>query len=62
MKCFVKYVNVNHMMPTRYGTSGVLELKGMFKDDLKASEGTSLSVEKRNELAKKVRDHFIKKY
>jgi len=38
MKCFVKYVNVNHIMPTRYGTSSVLELKGIFKEELKAHE------------------------
>ena len=62
MKCFVKYVNVNHIMPTRYGTAAVLELKGIFRDDLKANETNSIPVEKRNELAKKVRELFITKY
>ena len=42
MKCFVKYYNVNHIMNTRYTTSGgsqsgggSLEVKGIFKDALK---------------------------
>ena len=38
MKCFVKYVNVNHLMPTRYMTSKVLELKSVFRDPLKEAD------------------------
>jgi len=41
MKCFVKYYNVNHVMNTRYTTSGgsqgggSLEVKAIFRDALK---------------------------
>ena len=48
MKCFVKYYNVNHVMNTRYTTSGgavggSLEVKGIFKAALKeAGQGSDV--------------------
>merc|ERR1711981_1036737 len=33
IKPFVKYVNLNHIMPTRFAIAGELELKEMVKDD-----------------------------
>ena len=39
MKCFVKYINVNHLMPTRYSVSKVLDLKVIFKGPLKETDG-----------------------
>ena len=62
MKCFVKYMNVNHMMPTRYSVSSNLDIKSMFKDQLKEASGKHLSREQRTNLAKQVREHFIGKY
>ena len=56
MKCFVKYMNVNHIMPTRYTTSdknsGNLEVKSIFKKALKDAGTACLTVNKRRELAK----------
>jgi large subunit ribosomal protein L27e len=33
MKPFVKYVNLNHMMPTRYSVTGEIDFKGIVSDD-----------------------------
>merc|ERR1712224_937146 len=62
MKCFVKYMNVNHMMPTRYSVNQNLDVKQMFKEDLKNTNGKHLSLETRTKLAKQVRTHFMEKY
>ena len=62
MKCFVKYMNVNHMMPTRYSVNQNLDVKQMFKDSLKEANGKHLTLNQRTALAKQVRTHFIEKY
>jgi large subunit ribosomal protein L27e len=33
VKAFVKYVNLNHMMPTRYLISGEIDFKNLVSDE-----------------------------
>ena len=54
VKSFVKYVNQNHVMPTRF-VVGDFELKDVSDDHLKTSEA-------RKELRKRVRDRFTDVY
>lgn len=54
VKSFVKYVNQNHVMPTRF-IVGDFDLKDISDDNLKTSDA-------RKELRKKVRDRFTEVY
>ena len=54
VKSFVKFVNQNHVMPTRFVVNE-FDLKDVDGEGLKTSES-------RSELRKKVRDRFTEKY
>ena len=54
VKSFVKYVNQNHVMPTRF-LVGEFDLKDVNDDNLKTSDA-------RKELRKRVRDRFTEVY
>jgi len=62
MKCFVKHINVNHLMPTRYSTSGELELRSVFKEAISKADKHSLKAAMRHDLAKNVKKVFREKY
>jgi large subunit ribosomal protein L27e len=62
MKCFVKYMNVNHMMPTRYTVNQNLNVKQIFKEPLKEAGAKHLTLAQRTDLTKLVRTHFMEKY
>lgn len=55
VKPFVKYVNYQHIMPTRYLVSGEIDLKGVVTDERmsKVAERKALKKELRNLLTEK---------
>ena len=55
VKSFVKYVNQNHVMPTRFVVNDFSDIKDVGEDHLKTSEA-------RKELRKRVRDRFTEVY
>lgn len=56
VKAFVKYVNYQHILPTRYLTSTDIDLKGVVTDEKMAS------VKSRKDLRKELRNLFTQKY
>ncbi|CAG9327619.1 unnamed protein product [Blepharisma stoltei] len=56
VKAFVKYVNYQHILPTRYLVSTDIDLKGVVTDEKMAS------VKSRKELRKELRNMLTKKY
>jgi large subunit ribosomal protein L27e len=56
VSAFVKYVNYQHLLPTRYLISGDLDLKAV------VSEAKMGSVQTRKELRKELRNVLTKKY
>jgi large subunit ribosomal protein L27e len=56
VRAFVKYVNYQHLLPTRYLLAGDLDLKGVVTDEKMAS------VKSRKELRKELRNVLTKKY
>lgn len=56
VKPFVKVVNYNHLMPTRYLVSGDIELKGVVSEEKLANK------ESRKQLKREVRKIFTERY
>ena len=56
VKPFVKVVNYNHIMPTRYLVSGDIELKGIVSEEKLANK------ESRKQLKREVRKIFTERY
>ena len=55
VKPFVKYVNYNHLLPTRYLVAGDIELKNVVSEDKMTNKET------RKQMKKEVRKIFIEK-
>ena len=58
VKPFVKYVNLNHMMPTRYMISGEIDFKNIVTDEKTNTQDR----EKRKEMIKTLRTTLADKY
>ena len=56
VKPFVKVVNYNHIMPTRYLVSGDIELKGIVSEEKLANKDS------RKQLKREVRKIFTERY
>ena len=56
VKPFVKVVNYNHIMPTRYMVSGDVELKGVVSEEKLANK------ESRKQMKREVRKIFTERY
>lgn len=70
VKPFVKYVNLNHVMPTRIAVASELELDGVIKMIEKSAEEVAeeensdiiLNADFRSTLVKNLKKNFEKKY
>ncbi len=58
MKPFVKYVNYNHIMPTRYLVSGEIDFKNLVTEE----KANTQDREKRKEMIKSLRTAMADKY
>mmetsp|Transcript_5932 Transcript_5932/g.8795 ORF Transcript_5932/g.8795 Transcript_5932/m.8795 type:complete len:94 (-) Transcript_5932:52-333(-) len=56
VKAFVKYVNYQHMMPTRYQVASEIDLKGIVTDEKMSS------LQSRKQLKKELRNLLTQKY
>jgi len=56
IKPFVKYVNLNHLMPTRYVVQGEIDLKSMVTEEKLGN--TDKRKEMKKELAKYLKDKY----
>ena len=58
VKPFVKYVNLNHIMPTRYMVSGEVDFKNIVTDE----KANTQDREKRKQMIKTLRTTLSEKY
>ena len=58
VKPFVKYVNLNHIMPTRYLVSGEVDFKNIVTDE----KSNTQDREKRKQMIKTLRTTLSEKY
>eukprot|EP00828_Plagiopyla_frontata_P047439 TRINITY_DN876_c0_g1_i4.p2 TRINITY_DN876_c0_g1~~TRINITY_DN876_c0_g1_i4.p2 ORF type:complete len:149 (-),score=24.19 TRINITY_DN876_c0_g1_i4:76-522(-) len=56
IKPFVKYVNLNHVMPTRYVVQGEIDLKTMITEDKMST--LDKRIEMKKELSKYLKDKY----
>ncbi|CAD2100767.1 60S ribosomal protein L27, putative [Plasmodium vinckei lentum] len=56
VKAFVKYINVNHILPTRYQVANDFDIKSLASDELLRSKNKKKEVKK---LGKIFRDKFL---
>ncbi|CXI94147.1 60S ribosomal protein L27, putative [Plasmodium berghei] len=56
VKAFVKYINVNHILPTRYQVANDFDIKSLASDDILRSKNKKKEIKK---LGRVFRDKFL---